>query len=232
MDIRSVLIVDDEKNIRLTLSEVLADMDLRVETASDGEAALAALDRESYWLILLDLKMPGLEGMDVLRWVRKKRPEIDVVIITAHGTIDNAVEAMKLGAVDYLRKPFSPQEVRELVGRMIDREKLECDKTEEYEVLIESARRAIARHEIDVAGRCVSDALRLDARQPEAHNLLGVLYEIAGDRYEAQQRYRRALELDPGYAPALANLRESVEPDRKISFFLGEAKIDKNASPG
>ena len=231
MDTQGVLIVDDEKNIRLTLSEALADMDLRVDTASDGEEALAALRNKSFWLILLDLKMPGLDGIEVLRRVKEAKPEVNVVIITAHGTIDNAVEAMKLGAVDFLRKPFSPQDVRALVGKMIERESLGPENAEGYEALVELARRAIAHHRLDSAGRHVRDALRFDPRQPEGHNLLGVLHEIAGERFEAQQRYRKALALDPTYAPALANLRESVERDRKTSFYLGEAKVERNAPP-
>lgn len=229
MDTYSVLIVDDEKNIRLALSEALVDMDIRVESTSTGEEALTALEREAFSLVLLDLKMPGLDGMEVLRRIRQSHPNVDVVIITAHGTVDAAVEAMKLGAVDFLRKPFTPAEVRRLVARMIARERSEEARAGSYDALINAARDAIAHHKPEIGDRNARSALRIDASRPEAHNLLGVLREIAGDRFEAQQCYRKALETDPGYAPALANLRESVEPDRKTSFFLDEAKIVRDS---
>jgi len=225
-----VLIVDDEKNIRRTLSEALAGMDLRVDTASDGEEALARLREEAYGLILLDIKMPGLDGMEVLRRVRDVQPEVRVIMITAHGTVTSAVEAMKLGAVDFLQKPFSVREIRTLVGKVREREKLDPEQAEGYEAHVELARRAITHRQFDVARDYVRAALRLEEGQPEVHNLLGVLHEIAGDRYEAQQRYRKALKLDPTFAPARANLNESVEPDRKASFFLGEAKIENDTS--
>ena len=228
---RRILVVDDDKNIRLTLSEVLKDLGLQVDTASDGEEALARLEEAMYWLVLLDLKMPGLSGMDVLRRVRDVQPEIRVIIITAHGTVDSAVEAMKLGAVDFLPKPFSPREIRALVGKVMEREKLDPKQADDYEGFIEIARRAMGHRQFDAARDYIREALRLDERQPEAHNLLGILHEIDGDLFEAQQRYRKALELDPTFAPARANLQESVERDRKTSFFLGEVKkIENNTS--
>jgi Flp pilus assembly protein TadD len=108
---------------------------------------------------------------------------------------------------------------------MIARERSEEARAGSYDALIDAAHNAIVHHKLEIGDRNVRSALRIDATRPEAHNLLGVLREIAGDRFEAQQCYRKALETDPGYAPALANLRESVEPDRKTSFFLDEAKI-------
>lgn len=225
METFRVLIVDDEKNIRLGLSEAIADMDLFVETASDGVSALEAMERQDFSLVLLDLRMPGMDGMEVLRRLNDDRPDVKVVIITAHGSVPSAVEAMKLGAVDFLAKPYTPREVRTLVTRIMTQEAKEAGNAERYESLVESARKAIRRREAKPARRYVLEALRLDPMQPEAHNLMGILREIAGERFEAQQCYRKALETDPSYAPALANLRESVEPDRKTSFFLGEAKI-------
>jgi len=119
---KSVLIVDDEKNIRLTLSQALEALGVETDTATNGEEALAKLKEKGFGLILLDLKMPGMDGMEVLRRVREIRPDIRVIIITAYGTIESAVEAMKLGAVDFIQKPFSPDEIRGLVSRVMDRE--------------------------------------------------------------------------------------------------------------
>ena len=120
MTAKPILIVDDEKNIRLALSMSLETLDIPVETAASGEEALERLAQGGYGLMLLDLRMPGLDGMEVLRQVSQQRPEIKVIIITAYGSIDLAVEAMKLGAVDFLQKPFDAGQVREMVRRILE----------------------------------------------------------------------------------------------------------------
>ncbi len=119
MTAQPILIVDDEKNIRLALSMALEQLNIQVETAVNGEEALEKVARNSYGLMLLDLRMPGLDGMEVLRRVARDRPELKVIIITAYGSIDLAVEAMKLGAVDFLQKPFDTSQVREMVRRIL-----------------------------------------------------------------------------------------------------------------
>src|SRR5512136_952321 len=122
---KPILIVDDEKNIRLTLSQTLETLGAEIDTAANGEEALTKLKGREFGLILLDIRMPGMDGMEVLRRVREMRPDIRIIMITAYGTVESAVEAMKLGAVDFLQKPFDPEEVRELVLRVADREKLD-----------------------------------------------------------------------------------------------------------
>jgi len=117
----SVLVVDDEKNIRVTLRESLKSLGFDVETAINGEEALELATRRTYELILLDLKMPGMDGMEVFRQLRERSPSTAVVLVTAHGSVEAAVEAMKLGAVDFLQKPFAPQEIREVVTHVLQR---------------------------------------------------------------------------------------------------------------
>jgi CheY-like chemotaxis protein len=116
-----ILVVDDEKNIRRTLSRALEPLGMPVRTAPDGAEALKFLEEEDYSLILLDLKMPGIDGMAVLETVRRRWPKTGVIILTAHGSIDTAVEAMKNGAADFIRKPFTPGEIRDLVNRVLER---------------------------------------------------------------------------------------------------------------
>jgi two-component system response regulator AtoC len=123
-----VLVVDDEEGIRTFIGEVLEGEGLRVTLASDGESAARMLDRESFHLMITDLKMPGLDGMSLLRKARAESPETEVVVLTAHGTVSGAVEAMKLGAFDYLDKPLSgPDELRLVTGRAIERHRLRQD---------------------------------------------------------------------------------------------------------
>lgn len=120
---KPILIVDDEKNIRLTLAQTLETLGVETDSAEDGNEALAKLKEKEFGLILLDLRMPGVDGMEVLRLVRESKRDIRIIIITAYGTIELAAEAMKLGAVDFIPKPFVPEEIRKMVARVLDREK-------------------------------------------------------------------------------------------------------------
>ena len=207
----AILIVDDEKNIRLTLSQAIVAPERRVDTAVNGEEALAKLQGNDFELVLLDLKMPGMDGMDVLRWISANRPQVRVIIITAHGTIESAVEAMKHGAVDYIQKPFAPREIRELVAKVLDRATLDVRKAQDYAGCIELAKKYVNEKRFEVATQHIRKALSLDPARPEAFDFLGALLEIQGDRLEAQRNYRTALALDPTYQPALENLYRSTK---------------------
>ena len=223
---RSILIVDDEKNIRLTLSQALEASGWETDTASNGEEALLKLKEREFRLILLDLKMPGMDGMEVLRRVSEVRPDIRIIIITAYGTVESAVEAMKLGACDFIQKPFVPDEIRNLVSRVMDREKLREQKVVDYQSSLEFGKRCIGDRHFDAAVEHVRKAISLDPSRPEAFNLLGALMEIRGDRDEAQKNYRAALSLDPSYKPAIENLQRSTswQPRQKGLVFLGLKK--------
>ncbi len=230
MEGKSVLIVDDEKNIRLTLSQALQILQLETDTAANGEEALTKLKEKEFGLILLDLKMPGMDGMEVLHRVREFRPDIRVIILTAYGTVESAVEAMKLGAVDFIQKPFSPEEIRALVSRVMDREKIEGQKTVDYGTSIELAKRCIGDRHFDAAIEHVRKAISLDPGRPEAFNLLGALMEIRGDRDEAQKNYRAALSLDPSYEPAIKNLQRSTTGRWRLKggILLGDVKKEED----
>jgi DNA-binding response OmpR family regulator len=227
---RSVLIVDDEKNILLTLSQSLEVLQLETDTAINGEDALTKLKEKDFSLILLDLRMPGIDGMEVLRQVREIRPDIRIIMISAYGTIEVAVEAMKLGAVDFIQKPFSPEEVRALVSRVLDRENLDERKVADYGASIELAKKSIGNRHFDAAIEHARKAIFLDPARPEAFNLLGALTEIQGDREEAQKNYRAALSLDPSYAPAIKNLARSTSwgGKRAKSIVLEDIKEESN----
>jgi DNA-binding response OmpR family regulator len=227
---KSVLIVDDEKNIRLTLSQALEVLEVQTDTAANGEEALAKLKEKEFGLILLDLKMPGMDGMEVLRQVSEIRPDIRIIIITAYGTVESAVEAMKLGAADFIQKPFATEEIRELVSRVIDREKLDEKKAVDYGSSIELAKRCIGDRHFEAAVEHVRHAIFLDPNRPEAFNLLGALMEIQGNRLEAQKNYRAALSLDPSYEPAIKNLQRSTDSRWKQTggILLGGTRKDEN----
>ncbi|MBN2641480.1 MAG: sigma-54-dependent Fis family transcriptional regulator [Victivallales bacterium] len=108
----NLLVVDDDPHIVRTIEIMLIDDGHQVTTASSGEDALEKLKTNPFDIALVDLQLPGIDGTDVLRVIRDNYPEIQTIIITAYGSIETAVEAMKQGAYDYLTKPFSPDQVR------------------------------------------------------------------------------------------------------------------------
>src|SRR6476661_6688697 len=117
-----ILVADDEPGLREFIADALALDEHDVVTAPDGKAAAKLLDERSFELVITDLKMPGMDGLGLLRKVKAEQPETEVIVMTAHGTVDNAVEAMKLGAFEYLQKPISgPDELRLLVQRAAER---------------------------------------------------------------------------------------------------------------
>src|SRR3954452_17417739 len=108
-----VLIVDDEPNLRKVLGAHLQREGYEVVLAPDGEAALAVVEKGGVDVVVTDMVMPKLDGLALLRMLTESHPDLPVIMITAHGTIDSAVEALKLGAFDYITKPFERDELRQ-----------------------------------------------------------------------------------------------------------------------
>ena len=120
-----VLVIDDEESIRDLLKDFLETKGLEVVTASNGETGLSLLKEDKFDLFLLDLMMPGISGLDVLREVTAEKIDITSIVITAHATVQTAVEAMKLGAFDYITKPFNLEELFIAIQRAMDVSKLQ-----------------------------------------------------------------------------------------------------------
>ncbi len=118
------LIVDDNETMREAMAQILARLPISVVQAADGESALAALSERSFDLVVTDYRMPGMNGLQVLKEIKNINPEIDVVIITAYGTIETAVEALKVGARDYITKPADLDELIILANRIAERRQL------------------------------------------------------------------------------------------------------------
>ncbi len=120
-----ILVVDDEEGVRTFLADALSAVGHDVTQAGDGQTALAALAQRAFHLAITDLRMPIVDGMELLRAIRRDHPETEVIVLTAHGSIESAVEAMKEGAFDYLQKPVgSPAELRLTVARALERRRL------------------------------------------------------------------------------------------------------------
>jgi two-component system, NtrC family, response regulator AtoC len=106
-----ILVADDEKNIRDSIAAYVEGEGIEAATAADGTAARALLESEAFDALVLDLRMPGIGGLELLGWLRESGPELPVIMISAYGELKDAVQAMKLGARDYLVKPFDPEEL-------------------------------------------------------------------------------------------------------------------------
>lgn len=131
----SILIVDDEEIILRTFHLDLKDAGYEVETASCGEAALKKLEDDDYNLVITDLVMEGLDGIKILKWVKKNRPETAVIILTGYGSLTSAIDALRLGASDYVLKPYNKMEMLHRVSSCLEKQEL-LRKVELYENMI------------------------------------------------------------------------------------------------
>jgi DNA-binding response OmpR family regulator len=223
-----ILIVDDEPNVRLSFRTALETAGYAVDEAADGPEALDRLESSPARLVLLDLKMPQLSGMEVLRRLRAVGNLVPVVIITAHGRIPDAVMAIKLGAIDFVSKPLTPNELRRVVEEVLARHaepapvrepKPSPPRTGHPATLtvwpaaldLTSAKRALNRREFDRAHELLEQALDRVPDSPEALTLMGVLRESSGQDHAAYQAYKAALESDPRYVPAQENMKRYCE---------------------
>jgi DNA-binding NtrC family response regulator len=116
----TILLIDDEKLIRWSLKERLTREGYTIQEAEDGRSAAAALDREAPDLVLLDMRLPDTDGLTILRGIQERYSDLPVIVITAYSTVDTAVEAMKLGAYDYIAKPFNMDELAITVKRALE----------------------------------------------------------------------------------------------------------------
>jgi DNA-binding NtrC family response regulator len=116
-----VLVVDDEEALRYLLSTELAAEGYEVETAGDGDEAIEAIKQKDYDVVLLDIKMPRVDGFEVLKFIKQNKPEIKVIMLTAYADVKNAIEALKLGASDFVSKPYDLQDILTSINRALGR---------------------------------------------------------------------------------------------------------------
>ena len=177
-----ILVVDDEPSNRNILSQELTHRGYAVETANDGSEALKKVDSTRPDLIILDYTMPGLSGLDVLKELRKKEDDTPVVMITAYGTVDRAVEAMKAGAYDFITRPFDPDHIELVVRKALERQTLK----REVEVLSKEIR---DRYHL-IVGESPKMKLAVDmAKKAAASNSTVLLLGESGTGKELFARY-------------------------------------------
>ncbi|RKX78272.1 MAG: sigma-54-dependent Fis family transcriptional regulator, partial [Spirochaetes bacterium] len=142
-----ILIVDDEKNVRVSIEKFLKLENFNCAGAENGLSAKRMIEQEVFSAAVVDLRMPGMDGLELIRWINEKGIRLPVIMISAHGEIQDAVEAMKLGAKDYIVKPFDPEELILRLKRVIEDQKLRVqvevdrkDSADEGEIIGESSR--------------------------------------------------------------------------------------------
>jgi two-component system, OmpR family, alkaline phosphatase synthesis response regulator PhoP len=196
-----ILVVDDERNIRRTLGMVLETAGYQVDSASDGEEALTKCREQHYDIAFVDLQMPQMGGLELTRFLRGLSSKTAVVILTAHGSVAKAVEAMKLGAVDFLEKPFDPKIIQLLAEEILLRQRLGARGS--VDDLLRLAELARKRKDQLEARAYLKTAMLHDPQRPEPYYWLGYLYEAEGDLRQAAHYYYMALDVYHTFQPAL-----------------------------
>src|SRR5689334_12859365 len=121
---RHILIIDDERPILMTLEALLTRRGFQVETAGTASAGLKSLKARPPALVLLDLQLPDAEGLPILDKIKTDHPEIQVIILTAHDSLNNAIESIKRGAYHFISKPYAPEELLSLVEKAVEKQSL------------------------------------------------------------------------------------------------------------
>jgi DNA-binding response OmpR family regulator len=195
-----ILVVDDERNIRNNLGMLLETEGYKVDTASNGDDALLRVKEGRYDIVFVDIQMPKMDGLQLLGHLRGIRPKMPVVMLTAYGTVNRAVEAMKLGAVDFLEKPFDPKAIQLLCQEILEREKIGTSGT--VDDLLHLAVLARDRNALTEARVYLKIAILRDPSRPEPCYKLGELCEAEGRVSHAVQYFYMALEAQPAFEPA------------------------------
>jgi len=168
-----ILVVDDEEIVRESLGGWLEKDGYTLGTAPDGPSALKAMREEKWSILLVDLKMPGMDGLQVLEEARRLSPDTEVVIMTAYATVDTAVQAMKNGAWDYLVKPFDPEELSLLIQKIVARQALVRENT----MLRRALRREYGFKELTSRNPAMQGVLDLAKTAARSHSTILILGE-------------------------------------------------------
>lgn len=145
-----ILVIDDEEAMRDSCTQILVKQGFRVETAADGQTGLEKAASLKPDLALIDLKMPGISGFEVLEKIKEINPEIIPIVITGYATVESAVEAMKKGAYDFLPKPFTPEELRIIIRRALEKRELiqEAERLKREKKLLEENFITLVSHQL------------------------------------------------------------------------------------
>jgi two-component system OmpR family response regulator len=208
----NILIVDDEPNVRLNYRITLETEGYDVFETSTAAAAMEALVGRSFDLAILDMRMPAMDGLQLLAKIREVGISVPVMIVTAYSDVPHAVQAMKMGAIDFLQKPLRPEELRRIVAEILKRHAPQRGVlTETFNSHIVAAKRCLNLRLFSKARLHLVKAMELNSKSVEAFNLAGVLAEMLDDPDKAKKYYGQAIKLDKNYEPAQQNMRRLFE---------------------
>ena len=208
----NILIVDDETNVRLNYRITLEMEGYEVYEAASAASALQELHERSFAVAILDMRMPGMDGLELLTKMREAGITVPVMIVTAYSDVPHAVQAMKLGAIDFLQKPLRPDDLRRFVAEIVKRHTPQKDHpAESFNSHIVGAKRCLNLQSFARARIHLVKALELNTKSAEAFNLAGVLAEMLDDYDKAKKYYGQSIKLDKHYEPAQQNMRRLFE---------------------
>lgn len=206
---RPVLIVEDEAIMRESLRDWLREEGYEVETAEAGEEALQKIGEREFSVAVLDLRLPGKNGLEVLREAKARNPKLKGIIITAYPSVDTAVEAMKMGAIDYLVKPFSPDALEQAIQKVLGPVQVAIrpeEKRVEPTVVKE-----IAEVQVPTEEEEVQEILPITEKDVPVHFEQGKAYFKIGQYREALKEFQSILHVAPGHIENRIWLRKTKE---------------------
>jgi DNA-binding response OmpR family regulator len=228
---KRILIVDDEPNVRLNYRITLELEGYQVEETGLSTEALKKVKVDKFDLVILDMRMPRMGGLDLLAAMRAQRVMTPAIIITAFSDVPNAVRAIQLGASDFLQKPLRPEDLRRVVQEVLARNDQSGKKSElaDFERSADEARRLMQLGDLGAAKGHVLHAIELNTNSPDTFNLAGELAERNGDIERARKLFEAAIKLDGSNVAAKEGLRRVFqalhpgEPDRSIETRRNQA---------
>jgi len=217
-EMKPVLIIEDETIMRESLRDWLKDEGYEVETAKEGEEALEKIGKKEFSVAVLDLRLPGKDGLEVLKEATEKDPKIKGIVITAYPSVETAVEAMKIGAVDYIVKPFAPDALEKAIQEILGPVQAEV-KAEEVKVK-EAAGEVPAVEEGEA-----EEAMVITEGGIPVHLEQGQAYVKEGRYKEALREFRSILRVAPGHMEARVWVRKAKEGLAKPKVEVGEGEV-------
>ena len=220
-----ILIVDDERDIRELISDILKDEGFTTRLAGDSEAAMAEMNKEAPSLMILDiwLKDSHMDGIDILKEVKRDNPDVPVIIISGHGNIETAVAAIKLGAYDFVEKPFNIDQLMVVVTRAMETSRLRRENTE-------LRRKDVTTTEM-VGSSQAYRTLKSQLEKVTKSNGRVMLTGPAGAGKEIAARFIHA-ESDRAEGPFVTVNSASIEPDRMEEVLFGRESTGRGIEPG
>lgn len=227
---KRILIVDDEPNVRLNYRITLELEGYQVDETGLSTEALKKVKVDKFDLVVLDMRMPRMGGLDLLAAMRAQRVMTPAIIITAFSDVPNAVRAIQLGASDFLQKPLRPEDLRRVVHEVLARnDQSKAPELADFKRSADEARRLMQSGDLGAAKGHVLHAIELNTNSPDSFNLAGELAERTGDIERARKLFEAAIKLDGNNIAAKEGLRRVFqalhpgEPDRSIETRRNQA---------